>query len=81
MTVTEHIGKLAYLLRVEDGLIEGNAEIVRAENCEVGVGGFEIFVGMSVYDRKIVVVVLLTYKSAGVLAEGTNLVLDRKSVV
>ncbi len=56
MSRTEHVGRLADLLRIFDGLIEGNAEVMRTKNCKVGILGFVILVGMSVYNGEIVVI-------------------------
>ena len=76
MSCAKHIGKLTNLLSILDRLVKGSREIMRYEDSKVGVITLHILVGMSVYNRKIVVVVLLTYEAAGILAEGTNLVLE-----
>ena len=49
-------------------------EIVGAENGQVGVIGFQILVGVAVYDCQIIVVVFLAYKPSRVLAEGTDFI-------
>ena len=47
-----------------------------AENGQVGVVALLLLVGVAVDHRQVVVVVFLTDKAAGVLAEGTDLVLE-----
>ena len=51
---------------------------MRAEDGDVGVRALEVCAleGVAVHDGEVVVVVLLAHDSAGVLAEGTDLVLE-----
>ena len=77
---TEHIGQLAYLLCVFDRLIERLAEVVRYQNRKVGIGRLLILVRMSVDYCEIVVVILLCYKSAGILTESTHFVFERVGI-
>ncbi len=72
----QHVGQLPHLLGVGDGLVEGDAEIVGAEDGQVCVVTFIILIRMSVDHRQIVVIVLLADEAAGVLAEGPDLVLE-----
>ena len=60
----EHVGKLSYFLCIGDGLVKGMREIVGAENGQVGVIGFQILVGVTVYDCQIIVIVFLAYKAS-----------------
>ena len=46
-----------------------------AEDGEVGVVALEILVGVAVHHRQVIIIVLLADKAAGILAEGTDLVL------
>ena len=46
------------------------------ENSKVGVVRFVFLVAVSVYNRKVVVVILLTYKAARILTEGAHLVAE-----
>ena len=48
-----------------------------AENCKVGVVALELLEGVSVNNGKVVVIVLLADKAAGILAEGSDLVFER----
>ncbi len=73
----QHVRQLAHLLRVGDGLVEGHGEVVRAQNGQVGVVGLQILIRMSVDHGEVVVVVLLADETAGILAEGAHLVLER----
>jgi hypothetical protein len=73
----QHGGQLADFLRVGDGLVEGLVEVVGAEDGEVGVVGLEVFVGMTVHDGEVVVVVFLADEAARVLAERAHLVFKR----
>ena len=77
MTRAQHIGKFAYLLSVRYRLIERLRKVVRAKYRQVGVGRFQLFIAVSVDDSEVVVVVFLAYETAGVLTEGTHLVLER----
>ena len=77
VTRAQHIGKFAYLLSVRYRLIERLREVVRAKYRQVGIGRFQLFIAVSVDDGEVVVVVFLAYETAGVLTEGTHLVLER----
>ena len=77
MSCTEHIGKLTDLFCVFDRLIEGIAEIVRNKNCKVCIVTLKILITVSVNNSKVVILILLTYKAARVLTEGTNLIFKR----
>ena len=57
-----------------DGLIEGDPEIMRTENGQVGVAGLLYLIGMAVDQGQVIVVILLAHKTARILAEGTHLV-------
>ncbi len=48
-----------------------------AENGQVGIVGFNIFITVAVDDGEVVVVVLLTDEAAGVLAERAHLIAER----
>ena len=72
----QHVGQLAHLLRVGDGLVEGLVEVVRAQDGHVGVGGFFLLVGVPVDHCQVVVVIFLAHKAAGILAEGAHLVFE-----
>ena len=74
MPVAEHVGQFADLLRIGNGLVKRHGEIVRAQNGKVGIVGLAFLIGMSVDDRQVIIVILLTHEPAGVLAEGTHLV-------
>ena len=70
----EHVGQLADLLRVGDGLVERLGKIVADQDRQVGVGAFEVLVAVAVDNGEVIVVVFLRDKAAGVLAEGADLV-------
>ena len=72
----QHIGKLSHLLCVGYGLVEGLAEVVGYKYGEIGVVAFYVLVRVAVYHSKVVVVVFLAHKSAGILAEGAHLILE-----
>ena len=74
VSCAQHIGQLADLLCIGNGLIEGIGEIVAAEDREVGVAALEFLVAVSVDHGEVVVVILLADKAAGVLTEGAHLV-------
>lgn len=61
----QHVRQLAHLLRVFDRLIERLVEVVGAQNGEVCVIGFFIFIGMAVHDGEVVIVIFLADKAAG----------------
>ena len=71
----QHIGQLAHLLGVGDGLVEGLGEVVGDEDGEVGVLALLLLEAVAVDHGQVVVVVLLCHEAAGVLAEGADLVL------
>ena len=76
LAVGQHVGQLAHLLGVGNGLVEGHGEVVGAENGQVGVVALLLLVGVAVDHRQVVVIVFLTDKAAGVLAEGADLILE-----
>ena len=76
LAVGQHVGQLAHLLCVGDGLVEGDGEVVGAQDGEVRVVALQVLVGVAVHHRQVVVVVLLADEAAGVLAEGADLVLE-----
>ena len=76
MSCAEHIGQLSDLLCVFDRLIEGHREVMRAEDGDVGIVRFLLLEAVPVDHREVVIVVFLADKAAGVLAEGTYLVLE-----
>ncbi len=80
VTRTEHVCQLADLLSVSDRLIERVRKVMRAKNGKVCVVTFELLIRMTVDNGKIVVVILLAYKAAGVLAEGSYLVFERTGI-
>ncbi|MPM86470.1 hypothetical protein SDC9_133559 [bioreactor metagenome] len=80
MTVAQHIGQLAHLLGIGNGLVEGDAEIVGAQNRQIRIVGLQVLIAVTVDHRQIVVVVLLRDKASGVLAEGPDLVLKRPGI-
>ena len=76
----QHVGQLAHLLRVGDGLVERLGKIVADEDGQVGVAAFLLFKAVAVDDGEVVVVVFLRDEPAGVLAEGAHLVAPRRRV-
>ena len=80
MTRTEHIGKLADLLSILNRLIKGIVKVVRAKYCNVSIVGFLFFIRVTVNNGKVIIVVFLAYKAAGILAEGSYLVFKRLRV-
>ena len=66
LAVGQHIGQLAHFLCIGDRLVEGNREIVGAEDGEVGVVALEVLVGMSIHHRQVVIIVLLADEAAGI---------------
>ena len=80
VTRAEHVCQLADLLSVGYRLIERLVKVVRYEYCKVCVVGLEVLVGVTVYDCKTSVVVFLRDDSAGVLAEGAHLILERPRI-
>ena len=77
MTRRKHIGQFSDFLRVSDGLIERVVEVVGNKNGKICVVGFKFLVGVTVDYGKIVVIVFLADKTARILAESANLVLER----
>ena len=75
-TVPQHIGELAHFLGVGDGLVEGRSEVVGTEDRQIGVIGFQLFIGMTVDHSQIVIVIFLADEAAGVLAEGAHLIAE-----
>ena len=71
----QHVGQLTHLLGVGDGLVEGFGEVVGDEDGQVGVLALLLLEAVAIDHGQIVVVVLLSHKAAGVLAEGAHLVL------
>ena len=61
----QHVGQLPHLLGVGNGLIEGEREIVAAQNGQIGVVAFQLLVAVAVDHRQVVVVVLLAGEAAG----------------
>ena len=80
MACAQHIGQLAHLLGVGDGLVEGLGKVVGHQNGKVGVRALLFLEAVAVDHRKVVVVVFLRHKAAGILAEGAHLVLPRLRV-
>ena len=80
VSVAKHVAQAADVLGVGNGLVEGRAEVVRAQDGQVGVVALELLVGVAVHHRQAAVVVLLGNKSARVLAEGADLVLEGAAV-
>ena len=74
--VAQHIGQLSHLLGVGDGLVEGDGEVVGAEDGHVGVLRLLILEGVAVDHGQVVVVVLLGHIAARVLAEGADLIFE-----
>ena len=71
----QHVGQLTHLLGVGDGLVEGLSEVVGDEDGQVGVLALLLLEAVAIDHGQIVVVVLLSHKAAGILAEGAHLVL------
>ena len=80
MACAQHIGQLAHLLGVGDGLVEGLGKVVGHQNGKVGVRTLLFLEAVAVDHGKVVVVVFLRHKAAGVLAEGAHLVFPRLRV-
>ena len=80
MPCAQHVGQLADLLGVGDGLVEGLGEVVGDEDGEVGVFALLLLEAVAVDHGEVVVVVFLRHEAAGVLAEGADLVLPRLRV-
>ena len=80
VTRCQHIGQLAHLLRIGNGLVKGIAEIVGAQDRQVGIVRLQFLIGMAVNHRQVVVVILLGHKAARVLAEGAHLVFERLGI-
>ena len=80
MTRRKHIGQFSDFLRVSDGLIERVVEVVGNKNGKICVVGFKFLVGVTVDYGKIVVIVFLADKTARILAESANLVLERLGI-
>ena len=76
VAVAQHVAEPADVLRIGDRLVERLAEVMRAQDGEVGVLGFPLLEGVTVYHRKAAVVVLLRHKAAGVLAKRAHLVAE-----
>ena len=71
----QHVGQLAHLLCVGNGLVERLSKVVGDQNRKVGVLALFLLEAVAVDHGKVVVVVFLRHKAAGVLAEGAHLVL------
>ena len=80
VSVSEHIREFAYFFSVFYRLIERVSEVVRAENRQIRIVRFSVLERVSVYNREIVVVILLRDVTAGVLTESTDFVFERKGV-
>ena len=80
MTVSEHIGKFADFLSKFNRLIERYREVVRTKYREVCIGRFKLLIAVTVYNRQIVVIIFLTYKTARILAERAHLILERQGI-
>ena len=76
VSVRKHVCELANLLSIGYRLIEGNGEIVGAEDGKIGVVALQLLIGMTVYNGEIVIVVFLSNEAAGILAEGAHLILE-----
>ena len=76
MAVAQHVAEPADVLRVGDRLVERLAEIMRAQDGEVGVVGFAFLEGVPVYHRKAAVVIFLRHKTTGVLAKRAHLIAE-----
>ena len=74
MPRAQHVGQLAHLLGVGDGLVEGLGEVVADQNGQVGVVALFLLEAVAVDHCQVVVVVFLGHKAAGILAEGAHLV-------
>ena len=59
VAVTQHVGQLTHLLGIGDRLVEGDAEIVGAQNRQIRIVRLQVLIAMAVDHRQIVVVVLL----------------------
>ena len=78
VTVGKHIHKFADFLCIRYRLIKRRTEIVAAKNSEVRIVALCIFIAVPVYHgKRIVVVILLADKAAGILAECTHLICER----
>ena len=74
MSGTQHVGQLSHLLSILNGLVKGIVKIMGAKNGNIGISGFFVLIGMSVYHGQVVIIVFLADETAGILAEGSNLV-------
>ena len=80
MPVSQHIGQFTDLLSVSDWLVERGGKVVGTENRKVGIFRFAILIRVAVDHCKIIVVILLADKTAGILTEGADLVFKRARI-
>ena len=67
MTGTQHVGQLAHLLCICDGLVKRLGKVVAYQDRKVGILTLQILKAVSIYNCQIVIIILLCYKSARIL--------------